>query len=125
MIIAANRLRIHQVDAALLTRVDHQLLALVVEDRRRDLHIQIALPQPLGIGRTVVVDQLQGLGFRILLHSDDAVAVDAALRIPAAVAGSRIHGAVELMAGPARPHMPPPAGPQEPTCLVARSYAYT
>ena len=26
-----------------------------------------------------------------------------------------------LMAGPVRPHMPPPAGPQVPTLLVARS----
>ena len=60
----------------------------------------------------------------VLLQPDDAVAVNARFRIPLAVAVPvYIAPVVGLIAGPVRPHIPPPAGPQLPTFFVARSYA--
>ena len=66
MIVAADGLGVHQVHAALLAGVHHQFLALVVEDGGRHLHIEIALHQPLGVGRSVVVHQQQRLRLRDL-----------------------------------------------------------
>ena len=105
MIVAADRLCVHQVGTAFLAGVHHQFPAFVVEDRRRDLHVQVALEQPLGIGRAVVVHQLQGLRHRILLHTDDAVAIHSVLRVPAPISRSRVHGSVraDCWAG-AAPH---------------------
>ena len=60
VIVAADRLRVHQVDAALLARVDHVLFAFVVENGGRDLHVEVALPQPLGVGWPVVIHQFEG-----------------------------------------------------------------
>ena len=94
MIVAADRLRVHEVEAALLAGVHHVLFALVVENGGRHLHVEIALDQPLGVGRSVIVHQVQTLGLGILLHADDAVAVESVLRIPAAVARSGVHGPI-------------------------------
>src|SRR5262245_12185703 len=90
MVVSADRLRVHQVDHALLARVDHQFLALVIEDRRSDLHVQVALPEPLGVGGAVIIDQVHGFRLRVLLHPDDAVPIDAVLRVPGAVARARV-----------------------------------
>ena len=56
MIVAADGLDIHQIDAALLAGIDHQFFAVEVEDRGRDLHVEIALVEPLGVGGAVIVD---------------------------------------------------------------------
>ena len=54
-----RRLRIEQVQPAFLAGGRHQLASLVVEDRRRVVRIEIALAQPVPVGRRVVVLQFQ------------------------------------------------------------------
>ena len=60
--------------------------AVVDHDRRR-VDVQIAPPEPVRIGRTEVVGQLQ-LFLVVELHADDAVAEPAGQRIEFRVAGS-------------------------------------
>ncbi len=52
MILAARRFGIEQINAAFLAAGDHQFAPFVIEDRRSDLHIEIAFLQP---------DQLEGM----------------------------------------------------------------
>src|SRR4029077_14703723 len=91
MVVAADGFGIHQVDAALLAGIHHKFAALVIEDGGGDLHVEVALHQPLGVRGAVVVVKHQGFGLRVLLHADDAVAVDSVFGVPAAVAGAGIH----------------------------------
>src|SRR5258706_14487117 len=93
MIIAPTRLGVHEVDAALLSRVHHELPAFVVENRRRHWHVEIPLHEPLDIGGSVVVRQIQALRPRILLPPDDACAISSVLRIPSPVACPGVHNA--------------------------------
>src|SRR6185312_2646833 len=51
MIAAANTGGIHHPQAAFLAAADHQLFALVLENDRSHLRIEIALSQPIGVWR--------------------------------------------------------------------------
>ena len=90
---AAERLRIEQVHPAFLAGGRHQLASLEGEDRRRVVRIEIALAQPVPVGRRVVVLQLQLVAGD--LDADDAVAVARRIagRIVDAVAGRGPRGA--------------------------------
>ena len=55
MIVAADRFGIHEIDAAFLAGVYHVLFFVEIEDGGSHLHIEVALPQPLGVGWAVVV----------------------------------------------------------------------
>ena len=74
MVVPADGLGIHEIEAALLARVYHVLASIPFKDCGCDLHVQVALEKPLGIGRAVIVNELDGLGRRILLDTNDAVA---------------------------------------------------
>src|SRR5439155_21936016 len=58
------------------------------------LHVQVAFPEPLRVGGTVIVHQIEALGLGVLLYADDVIAVESVLRIPAPVARSGVHGPV-------------------------------
>src|SRR5262245_3312092 len=105
MVVASDGFRIHKVETALLAGIHHVFLTFVIKDGRRHLHVQIALDEPFSVGMSVVVDQVQTLGLRILLHADDTVAVNPVLRIPASVTRSCIHRPVGADGGAgASPH---------------------
>ena len=94
MILAAERARVEQPQAALLARLHQVLLALEVEDGPGHIHVEVALAQPEGVRRRIPVLQLERFGLRVLLHADDRLPVDLALRIVVAVAGPRVDRAV-------------------------------
>src|SRR5260370_27696989 len=93
MVVAADGFRIQQVDATLLACVGHEFPAVEVENGRRHLHVQIALPQPRGVRRAVVVHKFERLGLRLLLDPNDPVAKAADLWVEIAVARSGVHDA--------------------------------
>src|SRR5262249_54896136 len=105
VVVAADGRGVHQVHAALLAGVNHQLAAFVVEDDGRDLHVEVSLPEPLGVVGAIVVLEQQRFGLRVGLEADNAVAVDAVLGVPAAVARAGVHdaGLADRRAG-ASPH---------------------
>ena len=73
VVLTARRLRIEQIQPAFLARGGNQLTSLVLEDRRRVVRIEVALAQPLPVGRRVVVLQFQ---LTVLdVHADHAVGV--------------------------------------------------
>src|SRR5438270_365619 len=75
----------------------------VIEDDGRHLHIQVALDEPLRVRWAEVILEEQRLGLRVLFQPDDAVAVDAVLGIPSAVAGAGVHDAAAADRGPGSP----------------------
>ena len=87
MIRSAQRLRVDHEQTAFFARPDDQFPLLVGEDDRRDIHIEVALPQPLGVRRRVPVLELQLFGRE--RHDRVRVAVHRRLVLP--VAGFGIH----------------------------------
>src|SRR5580692_4157999 len=59
MVFTASRFGIEQIYAAFLAAGDHQFTTLIVEDRRSNLHIEIALLQPDPIRGYVPIFELQ------------------------------------------------------------------
>ena len=94
MILAAERAGVEQPDAAFLARLDGVFLALVVEDRAGDVHVEIALAQPDGVRRRVPVGHLERLRRRVLLHRDDRLPEDLLLGEVVAVAAAGVDAAV-------------------------------
>src|SRR6476620_1262674 len=94
MILAAERGRIHQPDAALLARRDDVFLALVIEDWRRRREIEVAFAHPVGIDRRVPILQFKRFRLLVLLHADERLPVDLLRREVVAVAAARVDGAV-------------------------------
>ena len=62
MILAAEVARVEQPDAALLAGMRRVFLALVLEHRTRGIQVEIALAQPVRIGRRVPVGHLERFG---------------------------------------------------------------
>ena len=94
VVLAAERAGVEQPDAAFLARLHGVLAALVVEHRAGDVHVEVALAQPEGVGRRVPVLHLHRLGRRVLLRRDDRLAEDLLLGEVVAVAAAGVHAAV-------------------------------
>ena len=90
MVITTKILRIEQPQAAFLAGAHKVLVALVREDGRRCLHVQIALEEPVHIGWRIILFELKELRLRILFYADEAVAKQPFLGSPDAIAGSCI-----------------------------------
>ena len=99
----ARRLRIEQVDAALLARRGDQLAALVHERHWGVVRIEVAFPEPVPVPRRVVVLELHLAVDET--HPDDAVGVARriARRVVGAVTGRRPCGAGRIERDAAAP----------------------
>ena len=93
VVLAAERLAIEQPHPAFLARADQELPSTVVEGHRRDVHVQIAGPHPIGVARREVVDELQLL-VGVELGGDNGVAEAAGLGVEQRVAGHHVHDAL-------------------------------
>ena len=92
MVLAAERLAIEEPHPAFLARADEELPSPVVERHRRDVHVQIARPHPVGVRRREVVDELQLLVV-VEPGADDGVAEALGLRTEIRVAGHHVDDA--------------------------------
>src|SRR5262249_17667555 len=87
-------------DSALLARAEHQMLAFEVDGDRRDVDVEIAMPQPVDIWRREPARWLQLLT-RVELDGDERVAEVAAFRLVVAVTGAHPRGAFRSAGRPA------------------------
>ncbi len=81
MIFTAQRAGIEEPRPALLAALHNPFAPCVLEDRTSHLQIQVALQEILGIGRTVVVGQLQFPRRRIEFHRNHGRSIRAQLGI--------------------------------------------
>ena len=119
MVLAAERAGVEQPDAAFLARLRGVLAALVLEDRAGDVHVEVALAQPEGVGRREPVLHLHRLGRRVLFGRDDRLAEDLLLGEVVAVAAAGIDAAV-LANRRAQPRPQPAAAGIEAADLLRR-----
>ncbi len=86
---------IEQPQLAFLARRDEKLPAAIVEGHRRDVQIEVAAEQPVGVWRGEVVDKLQLL-VGVELHRDDRRAEAVGLGGERRVAGAHEHAALRI-----------------------------
>ncbi len=92
MVLAAEPVTVEEPEPTLLARADQELAAAMVEDHRRDIHVEIASTHPVGVRWSEIVGELQLL-VRVDPDPDDRVAQTARARVEGGVARHHVDDA--------------------------------